>query len=256
MVVFYVLTEDSDPGARSHSHDTWAALLRRMCRLIDPACQTQAGQIDVIQPELAVRAMMAGNGWRETTRHPRQVQFWRTLADELLAGRVLVFHVDGDTGWSGRVSSTNVEQTEQIAVRRLRMALEDLPAPIDAERISELMTRFVRMHPFRAVEAWLLQNTPVLRRLCKDLGRPELLGDIDEWEADATLLDEIDGTQQPKRQMPFGSRHNRELAEQGFPAQRVFEAGKSFHASVLALGQCLAVREGLRQTYAPEQFQR
>ena len=250
-----MLTEDSDPGARFHNHSTWTELLRRMCRIVDPSCQTQPGKLDVLQPELGVRVLMAGNGWRETKLHTRQVQFWRTLVDELLGERIILFHVDGDTSWSGRATSLNVRQVQEIALPRLRMALEDSDN-VPRERIPELMSRFIPLHPFRAVEAWLFQNTAVLRRLCRDLGQPELLARIDTWEADRTLLDEIDGTDEPKRQMPFKNRHNIELAASAFPSGAVFAAEKSFHDAVVALAGCPALCDGLRRTYASEQFQR
>lgn len=250
-----MLTEDSDPGGRSHHHETWAALLRRMCRIIDDSCQTQPGEFDVVQPELRMRGLMAGNGWRETRLHARQVEFWRTLVDELLGERIVLFHVDGDTAWSDREDSPNVRQVAEIALPRLRMALEDSER-VAPDRVDALLARFIPLHPFRAIEAWLFQNTTVLRSLCQDLGRPELLDRIDAWEADRTLLDEIDGTDEPKRQMPFGSSHNRQLAGDHFPATAVFAAERSFHHAVLALAGCSALCDGLRETYAPEKFQR
>lgn len=254
MLSFYVLSEDSDPGARSHGHATWAALLRRMCRLLDGSCQTQSGQIDVVQPEIGARAMMAGNRWREAKLHREGVRFWATLAEALVSRRVVIFHVDGDCAWSRRTSSLNVRQVEEIARLRLRNSLEDRRVP--HQQIPEMLSRFIPLHPFRAIEAWLFQNTTVLRRLCQGLGQPELLARIDGWEADRTCLDEIDGKDEPKRQMPFGSKHNGELAEKKFPAQAIFAARGSFHDAVVALGDCPGVREGLRETYASERFQR
>lgn len=242
-----MLTEDS--GA--HSHATWAALLRRMCRLIDPDCQTQPGHIDVVRPEPGVEDVMAGNGWRGGS-HMRLVQFWRAVADEL-ADSIVLFHVDGDVAYSQRKLSDNLRKVADIAVVRVRAVLEDADrSPVE---VAQQMTRFVPLHPFRAIEAWLFHNTAVLRRLCARL-ESRYMARVDAWEADRTLLDEIDGPDQPKIQMPFKAEHNRELAEDGFPAEAVFAAERSFHHAVLALEACPELRASLAQTYAPERFQR
>lgn len=245
-VRFYMLTEDS--GA--HSHATWAALLRRMCRLIDPSCQTQPGHIDVVPPEKGVEDVMAGNGWRGG-KHIQMVQFWRAVADEL-ADSIVVFHVDGDVAWLDRKTSDNLRQVAEVAVVRVRAVLEDDDRP--PAEVERRMTRFVPLHPFRAVEAWLFQNTAVLRRLCTRL-ESRYMALVGAWEADRTLLDEIDGKWQPKIQMPFKAEHNRELAEDGFPAELVFAAERSFHDAVLALEDCPELRASLARTYAPERFQ-
>ena len=42
------------------------------------------------------------------------------------------------------------------------------------------------------------------------------------------------------------------LAEEGFPAEAVFAAERSFHEAVLTLDRCPSVRPGLAATYAVE----
>lgn len=242
----YVLSEDAGAGEGEYVHRTWVALLRRMLRIVDPACDTQPACVAFEQPEPGVREVMAGNQWRVRRRnHPARVHFWRVIADRLQEGCVVVFHVDGDVSWAAQADSETVADVERIARARLR----DVLLERNATDCAALMRCFVAVHPFYEVEAWLFQNTPVLRRLCE--GRPDLWPRINAWEQDRARLD---GLEKPKREMPFMARHNRELAEEAFPAEAVFAAEGSFHHAVLALDGCPAVRAGLAATHAADRF--
>jgi len=62
---------------------------------------------------------------------------------------------------------------------------------------------------------------------------------------DRALLDE---EQTPKKALCFESKHNQELAR-AFPAREVLAVGKSYAATVAALGECGALVSAL-QRYA------
>lgn len=245
-VRFYMLTEDSG----THSHATWTALLRRMCRIVDGSCDTGPEVFVVETPEPSAMQVMSGNGWREKTSHRRMVEFWRTIAEQLGGEKIVIFHVDGDVPWSRRKDSLNVAAVEKIVLRRLRDTLEDVlncaPAEIDAR-----MQFFVAVHPFREIEAWLFHNFDELRRICARRGMP-VPARVDVWEAQGEALEE---EEHPKERMPFKAEHNRDLAENAFPADRLHSLGSSFHAAVRALEQCAPLRRALESTYAAERWE-
>lgn len=241
-----MLTED----AGAHSHATWEALLRRMCRLVDSSCDTQPTTFFVEQPEAGARKTMAGNAWRERRLSHRQlVEFWRVIAEQLEAEKIVVFHVDGDVPWPLRETSANVREVHEIALRRLHDVLEDhgrTPA-----EIATRLARFVPLHPFREVEAWLFHNIAALRRICarRSIALPACA------EAWATRPELLDAEPTPKARMPFHAEHNRDLAEDAFPAEQVYRLGSSFHAAITALKRCTPLCTALQRTYAADRWQ-
>ncbi len=243
-VHIYMLTED----AGAHAHATWAALLRRMCRLVDSSCDTQPQAFLVEQPEEGARKTMAGNQWREKATHRRLVEFWRTVAEQLESSKIVAFHVDADVTWPAE--SANVRDVETIARRRLQNVMEDVLGRTPAE-IASRMAFFVPLHPYREIEGWLFHNVPVLRRVCnrRAIALPAC---AEAWEAQPELLD---AEPLPKATMPFGADHNRDLAEDTFPADRVYELGTSFYHAVEALEKCAPLRSALKQTYSAERWQ-
>lgn len=235
-----ILTEDSS----KKSHATWTALLRRMCRLVEPSCMTQV--LEFKEPAPQLRATMAGNSWasRKPANHKDRVEFWRTIADSLVAANIVIFHVDGDTAWSKRHTSTNVDHVRTIALVRLRDALEQR-RPGNSENTA-VLAAFIPIHPFYAVEAWLFHNYDRLAEYCRDRGQspPRI---IDEWRAEPTLLDE---QLQPDQQIPFGKAYNLELAEalNNDAALALYERRTSFYEAVEALRDCPQLRQGLLRT--------
>ena len=110
------------------------------------------------------------------------------------------------------------------------------------------MEWFVPVHPFWEIEAWLFHNIPELRRICvrRALAVPVC---VDDWQAQPASLDEVE---KPKRELPFGAEHNRDLAETAFPADALYELGTSFYEAVEALQRCTPLREALRRTQFSE----
>lgn len=245
LVRIYMLTEDSG----SHSHATWTALLKRMCRLVDGSCDTGPEVLLVEPPERSALQVMSGNGWREQASHRRMVEFWRIIAEQLKSEKIVVLHVDGDVPWSRRKDSANVMAVEQVAKRRLRDTLEDVLA-CTPEEIAARMQFFVPVHPFREIEAWLFHNFDEVRRICTERGTT-LPACVEEWETQMTALEE---EEHPKGRMPFKAEHNRDLAEHAFPAERLYLLGSSFYVAVETLKQCAPLRRALESTYAAERW--
>lgn len=259
IVHVYMLTED----AGAHSHATWEALLRRMCRLVDSSCDTQPAAFFVEQPEEGARKTMAGNGWRERKHSRRVIDFWKVLAEQLEDKKIVVFHVDGDVLWplhdasadshavnrSMREASANVRDVHEIAIQRIHDIFESLGR--SPSEISTRLACFVPVHPFREIEAWLFHNVTVLRRLCarRSIAFPAR---AEAWAVQPELLD---AEPSPKEMIPFHAEHNQDLAEDAFPAEQLYRLGSSFYAAVETMKRCTPLRTALQRTYAAERWQ-
>jgi hypothetical protein len=57
--------------------------------------------------------------------------------------------------------------------------------------------------------------------------------------------EELDDEPKPKDSTCLAARHNRELAEQAYPARRVYDVGTSFQSTVHALRDCGALRRAV-----------
>jgi len=249
-VHIYMLTEDGGDNA----HLTWSELLRRMCRIVDRSCDTQEAVLHVEKPEPGVRAIMSGNGWRNKKSRGRseRVHFWKTIADQLESEEVtaVIFHVDGDVVWSKRGFSENVRDVHDIVIVRLRETLSHRGRN-DIE-IDACLAKFLPLHPFREIEAWLFHNTDELYKLYQRRHRPTPAC-VSEWRSDPALLDE---EPQPKKRCTLGSTENTELARRlsrsHLEAMRA--QGTSFAQAVETLASCESLRAGLRRTYGEDRY--
>jgi len=171
------------------------------------------------------------------------------------------FHFDGDRAWADRSSSENEAKFKERVWDRvrslIRMHIEErakeagenpLSERIDAQA-TQRMARLKRIVPFYSIEAWLFQNTKEAVRLCELHYSGRDVEQFLEWEQDRLALDEV---LKPKKAVCLGSKHNLELASNGFPAREIRAAGKSFAAAVQLLSQDAELREALQQTYSFE----
>jgi hypothetical protein len=241
---FLVLTED---GATNAPH-TVEALFRAMCRvLVDRFDDRQLGRDCFEPPEERHRHVISGNLWksRQLRDRPSISSLAQVIAGQLVRPNAFVlFHFDGDKIHSLRDQSENVEVFE----RRFRAYVEQLlrnpprlnhpaaaslssrvpPRRLSDAEVQEAMSRLIPLTPFYCIEAWTYYNT---RRL-RTLSPPEDHVVIDEWERAPGSTEEIE---QPSKRISAGKAHNRELAEQSFPAKRAVAAKKSFADTVAML---------------------
>ncbi|HEX4418768.1 MAG TPA: hypothetical protein VH165_12745 [Kofleriaceae bacterium] len=104
------------------------------------------------------------------------------------------------------------------------------------------MSKLIVVNPFYCLEAWTYQNFSRARALCAQLGNPPGSERLDEWEADPELLDEV---LQVSDVFPLAKNHNVELTRTGYPAERVYQLGKSFTSSVDAARECGPLQQAL-----------
>lgn len=236
-VTILLLTEDSGGDAQA----THAALLRAMLRLVAP--EHDASRVAVDPADEKQRAVMRGNGWDsgKAAQESERRALVRSIATRICQNNLhfVAFHYDGDRPWGDRNGCPRHAVFAQKIVTPVRQLVANVR---DEAQQRKALRRIVTIVPFYSVEAWLYQNAAAARNLC---ARHHDGGDAEKfeaWEADRGALDEV---AMPKRATVLADRHNRELAEDSFPAAAVYEAGKSFHAAVEALRACDDLRGAL-----------
>lgn len=256
-----LLPEDSGDDAFA----TFLNLMKELLKQVDPSVQTQPDKLafEPVRNQQALRALQA-NIWKSEKQkdHGKQVELVRTLATQLmLENGWAFFHFDGDRAWANRDSSENESKFKtRVRERVQRLIQEELekrerqagkvPAAKDIEaRAARRTSRLKQVVPFYSIEAWLFQNTRVAIRLCQKhySGRDVPL--FQKWEREREALDEV---LKPKEAVCLGSKHNRELASDSFPAREARAAGKSFDAAIQVLSQDAELCEALCRTYTSE----
>ena len=257
-----LLTED---GA-GHAHEVMEAIAKRMLLLVDATSRTHL--ISFVPRGKEAREVMSGNKWQgietgDIGLRSRIVRFGRTIAAQLLERApqgFVFFHFDGDHCWRDR----HLAKEEKIA--KLTNFLKSRVAPavdhalreqcragreLDVEAcVKAALLRLRRLTPFHSIEAWLFQNTVEAERLCRSACGKHL-DLIRGWATDRGALDELEGAEQPKNQLPcIATRDHVALAKNGYPAAEVQTAGKSYAAAVDNLRRCRDLRDALARTRA------
>jgi hypothetical protein len=246
-----VWSEDHAPDA----YETVRALAKKMLTLVDPVCRTNRVEFEHLNTE-AARALK-GSRWKSTSRRdlPKLVGLRRAIASKLvestadIAGFVF-FHVDGDTSWAEHAASEQPEKFAALAAAVEKLVADDLARKGRSAEVHTIMGRFRALMPFHSIEAWLFQNTVELTHVCRaSCGRHVTL--IQEWAAHRGRLDELAGSDQPKKQVDCVRSEDRiALASTAYPAHAVYEAGKSYAATVDDLRSCGDLCAALASTYA------
>jgi hypothetical protein len=133
---------------------------------------------------------------------------------------------------------------QTIVVARVRQLLRGRPGST-AEDAETRLRRLFPVVPFYSIEAWLFQHTEVAVRLCRERYQGRDVGQFEEWRQARTALDDV---AKPKEAVCLKAAHNLECAGAGYPAQKVFEAGRSYAACVERLRACAALNDLLDAT--------
>lgn len=237
------LTEDGGKDGKA-AFDTITALTKRLLRHIDDRCETHKIAFEPATDE--AREVLIANQYTNR-RDPRRRQLYQLIAAQLrLSDGFVLHHFDGDRTWAERDRAAPLEakpiQKEILDHVRALLALKG----VTNDEVETMLRRYLRLVPYREIEAWLYQNTELARTFaCR---RPEChcLTRLDQWRDDRALLDEVPD---PPRALPcVGKRHNKELAA-GLPIAEVHRAGKSLAASIDAIFECRALLDAIERTY-------
>jgi hypothetical protein len=137
-----------------------------------------------------------------------------------------------------------VAKFDAIVVARVRQMLSGRPGST-AEDTEVRLQRLFPIVPFYSIEAWLYQHTAVAICLCRDKYQGRDVGRFEAWRQDRTALDDVE---KPKETVCLKSSHNLECAGSGYPAQEVFDAGRSYTECVIRLRECTELRALLDAT--------
>jgi hypothetical protein len=225
-----ILSEDSAGNALP----SLRALAKSMLRLVDPHYQDR--RVDLEPEGEAAQVASHANLWqgyrKSSASHKRLVTISRTIARHVFAERGFVlYHVDADQAWSSRAApSHNVRRFHEELTLHVSRAVDVLIAANGGAHDKEaIMRRIHLVSPYWCIESWLYQNTTAGKALCHKHHRGLHADLFERWERHREELDEVD---KPKDQVCFGSKHNHELASQGFPTRAVHAVGKSFRETV------------------------
>lgn len=241
---FLVLTEDGGPNGKN-AFETVRRLTAKLFTYIDSSLNTN--EIDFEPATEEARKVLVSNQW-VAPDHPQRYRLHQFLAAQLrLDNGFVVHHFDGDSRWGDRNHDEPLEAKPVQAelLNHVRVILEGKEKNL--ERVDRMMLRYLRLVPYREIEAWLYQNTEKVRAFT--CGRPACgcLRQLDEWREDRGLLDESDD---PAKALPcVGKSHNKELVR-GFPTHEVYEVEKSLAASINKMLDCQDLLGALKSTYA------
>ncbi|KYG11471.1 hypothetical protein BE21_00780 [Sorangium cellulosum] len=240
---FLVLGEDSGEGA----HETLVALAKNIFRLVDSNYDWQ--HIRFEPPEDGnLRLVLRGNEWKNRN-HPKRRDLMGYIATKLLEGdrAFVIYHIDGDRRWAERETSENVEKFRDFIEIDVRRFIEHRRQRSGRAAAGELaLSQLLLLVPYYSIEAWLFQNTRAGIRLCEETPacRGKHVDIFRAWADDRSALDDV---WQPKEQICFKSRHNRQLAE-SLDVETVYYAGQSLHHAVDALHQNASLLAALAAT--------
>jgi hypothetical protein len=225
-----VLTEDN--GADAHA--TITAIVRKMLLLLEPRLDMQ--RLSFGRADERARAGMGFNFYK--SRNPRdrdkQVSLVQAIARHLLIadGPTAVFvHIDGDGPWSRH----HPEHLCDNVLRFREKVLEPVQALLTRQGCSQYLEHLALLVPFWSIESWLFQNTRVALELCRQ-HHPRYARAVPLFTGWQQTPEALDEQERPKDAVAFGSRFNRELAEQEFPAGRLKKLGLSFADSLQRAG--------------------
>lgn len=237
------LTEDGGKDGKP-AFDTVAALTKRLLRHLDDRCQTNRIAFEPATDE--AREVLVANQYTNR-RDPRRRQLYQLIAAQLRLGDgFVVHHFDGDRTWGQRDQKNPLEakpiQKEILDHVRALLALKG----VTSDEVDAMLKRYLRLVPYREIEAWLYQNTEVARSFACKREQCGCLRTLDQWQSDRGLLDELP---HPPDALPcVRKRFNTELAA-GVPVDEVHRAGKSLATSVDAMLACDALLEALARTH-------
>ena len=240
------LTEDGGKDG-TRAFETIEALVRCLFKYLDKDCRTS--RIDFVPATGEAREVLVANQYTNR-RDPRRRQLYQLVAAQLRLGDgFVVHHFDGDRTWGERDRKNPLEakpiQKEILDHVRALLALKG----VTSEEVETMLQRYLRLVPYREIEAWLYQNTEQTRDFA--CGRPQCgcYAKLDGWRDDRTRLDEVP---HPPDALPcVGKRHNKELAASMSVEllESVHHAGKSLAATINALRECPALLDAIERAY-------
>jgi hypothetical protein len=250
-MTIYILTEDSGKD----SFETLKALILQMLR-----CHEKDHRGSEICFETLHAPIVQANGWKNLKKQQQVTDLARALATKVLEPNAFIcFHFDADCAWSsvyqpsGQLdlsASENWTKFEEIIISRVMTTLTTAKgARISAAQASYcIQEKLFRLIPFYSIESWLFQNIDCAEQISLEQYDAANADEFAEWRQDRAQLDEH---HQPKDTICLKAKHNLALVTTAYPAQKVYEARRSFWWSVKQMEGSWALRCALDRTRRP-----
>ena len=199
-------------------------------------------RVEVLPSDSNLRPVLVANRWRNKTGQYEadKRDLWRYLARKISEpGGFVVFHYDGDSGWTKRGASGGSAQFDREVRTRVAQVLGASRIPPD--EIARRLRRLVECVPFYSIESWTYQATARAVALCHEKHRGADAHKFEAWGADRTKLDDVP---KPKEETCLRAEHNEELARH-VPVWEVAQAGRSFTWFLWCLHACDDLNDAL-----------
>jgi hypothetical protein len=218
---------------------TLEQIVRDMLVFVEERVKTNHLKFSPVAPDIS------GTYWKVTTKskdvgaQQKRRNLLRAIATELIRGRVMFFHVDGDDIWSKREGAEVCAHLERFR-RDLLTTGRQVPGSNLDERLLE--HAFIELIPFYSIESWTYASFEHLRTLTRNATELELIA---KWATDRRELDEH---YKIKEALPsILDQHNHELAQR-IPAAALHAIDKSYTATVERVRASDLIRAGLAET--------
>ena len=236
-----VLTEDGGPDGKN-AFATIEALTKKLLKYLDHSCDPDKIDFPPLTDE-DVRKVLVANAYT-SRRDSRRRKLHQMIATQLrLDDGFVVHHFDGDCPWGDRDDEAplDAKPVQTAIIQHVRIIFEQ--EGLSSTEIDAMLRRYLRLVPYREIEAWLYQNTEKARTFACGRAQCGCMMKLDQWRADRGLLDEVP---KPPAALPcVGKRHNLDLVA-GIPVKDVYAAGKSLATALDAMLGCEALLETLQ----------
>jgi hypothetical protein len=241
-IVIYLIYEDKS----KQMIEGWIALAKKIVRLVNPNCRTDLIDFSpVLNKELKWAAIPSNWMSSNPKDYQKLIQFRRFLANLLLEENSFVFfHFDADCPYH---DFYNENKNKNFYDKYLNGILPYIQSIIyghlskqhemaQSHLIDNLIKKIMTLIPSYSIEAWLYQNFRVIFQIFdRDFSNHSDRKLFENWQKDPGQLDEII---QIKEKTALQDQYNSELATGSFPAQNIYDIGKSFHDSIQRIMDC------------------
>lgn len=227
-----VLSEDGNDD----THTAISGLARHMLKIVVEGIDTRPEKIQFDRAHGQVRQAAKINRWRSEAEDDEPAI--RALMTAIVT-QLLQTDEDGNpVGFVFHHHDTDepFEHAERSLLRRqwrafhgrIRDQIRARRAGAPEPEIDQIMARMIEIDPSTCIESWTYQHTEVASKLCQS-GCGKHTAILESWAQDRNLLDEIPRPADHLDCSKIGKNHNLDLVGAGYPAQAVWDAGKSFY---------------------------
>jgi hypothetical protein len=246
------LSEDSAHDA----HAVLIALAKSMLKIVERGVDTRPVRLQFDEAREEARRATRANFWRSTSEEHEPygralkraiVEYLLMVDDDNRPAGFVFFHDDGDEPFSNAEKSDARRHWKEFR-HSIEQQLRAVCPRADKSAIEQMLKRLIAIEPFYCIEAWTYQHTEVAKAIClHGCGRHQ--AEFDAWARNRGRLDEIKQPWNPKQlDSCLRKDYNLALTGSGYPADDVWQVGKSYYCTVERMGDCDDLVDALKRT--------